>query len=801
MDTNTTKSYWNEIVLAFPILSENDEECTEQCDDEQFLEIKKIIVENKLISFVHGMVMHAIKQDLMSKINDFWLYFIPNDVIELCNHSPHDDVSEEYIGFVKFKYAIDELFNLAQSYIETINRLQMLFESNRINLLKNLNAQICALLHSQLPSDYNTIIYQFYTVALKVFTKDDIIGDKKNTSKEGAFHCNGCGHDLTACRCDDILESFHLTNWQLITIGILEPLAGDVIMDLIHQKIETEVQEITKENFGEHHISALETWIDTNVYNWMKYIYKPKCSMATIIEDTNLAVFMRKLKHLLYESYTRTRIDQLFNIIIEYPDSEPAVIDLSSTLQKTDFKAELCKKLQNALHNRLLHPAVNTIDIITAYTAAIKVLRKIDPCGALLQEVTQPIRAYLRSRKDTVRCVMTTLTEEGHYLTDELVRNENVLDEDDVCEEESMAEWAKWMPDPVDANPSKSSKRFRNSDTVSMLVDIYGTRELFVNEYRALLADRLLTQFMDNIGDEIRYLELLKLRFGDSLLHSCSVMLKDVYDSKRINHHLYSDPTSNLSSNNLNNKLEFPVRAIIVSNQFWPNFKDNFNVELPSVIQEHLDNYTKAFESFKGNRTLNWKPNLGIINIDLELKDKTLNFTVSPIHATIIWHFQEQEEWTINDLSIKMRVPATTLRRRIGFWQNQGLLREKSFDTFTFVEDGIPTTSISGKGNRTSFVGRNSEFVYGDDDDEMESAVASAQDQREEELQVFWSYIVGMLTNLDSLPLDRIHQMLKMFATQGTGVDCSLTQLRLFLDEKVKQHLLIFTGGRYKLSK
>jgi len=52
------------------------------------------------------------------------------------------------------------------------------------------------------------------------------------------------------------------------------------------------------------------------------------------------------------------------------------------------------------------------------------------------------------------------------------------------------------------------------------------------------------------------------------------------------------------------------------------------------------------------------------------------------------------------------------------------------------VEDGIPTASLSGKGNRTSFVARNSEFVYGDDDDEMESAVASAQDQREEELQV-----------------------------------------------------------------
>lgn len=53
----------------------------------------------------------------------------------------------------------------------------------------------------------------------------------------------------------------------MITIGILEPLAGDVIIDLIHQKIDTEVQEITKENFGESHISALEKVIFINFYN------------------------------------------------------------------------------------------------------------------------------------------------------------------------------------------------------------------------------------------------------------------------------------------------------------------------------------------------------------------------------------------------------------------------------------------------------------------------------------------------------------------------------------------------------
>lgn len=66
-------------------------------------------------------------------------------------------------------------------------------------------------------------------------------------------------------------------------------------------------------------------------------------------------------------------------------------------------------------------------------------------------------RAYLRSRKDTVRCVMTTLTEEGHCLTDlsdELNLRRRDIDDDDVYEEEAvMLNWNKWVPDPVDANP------------------------------------------------------------------------------------------------------------------------------------------------------------------------------------------------------------------------------------------------------------------------------------------------------------------------------------------------------------
>lgn len=39
---------------------------------------------------------------------------------------------------------------------------------------------------------------------------------------------------------------------------------------------------------------------------------------------------------------------------------------------------------------------------------------------------------------------------------------------------------------------------------------------------------------------QVRNLELLKLRFGESNLYYCEVMIKDIADSKRINAHIVS---------------------------------------------------------------------------------------------------------------------------------------------------------------------------------------------------------------------------------------------------------------------
>ncbi|GFR52613.1 hypothetical protein Agub_g15129, partial [Astrephomene gubernaculifera] len=77
-------------------------------------------------------------------------------------------------------------------------------------------------------------------------------------------------------------------------------------------------------------------------------------------------------------------------------------------------------------------------------------------------------------------------------------------------------------------------------DVVSMLTGVFGSPELFLAEYRRLLAGQLLYRCDYDTAREVRTLELLKMRFGEGAMHACEVMLKDVADSKRINHRVHS---------------------------------------------------------------------------------------------------------------------------------------------------------------------------------------------------------------------------------------------------------------------
>ena len=93
------------------------------------------------------------------------------------------------------------------------------------------------------------------------------------------------------------------------------------------------------------------------------------------------------------------------------------------------------------------------------------------------------------------------------------------------------------------------------------------------------------------------------------------------------------------------------------------------------------------------------------------------------------------ERWTVEELSTALQVPATALRRKIAYWQSQGLLKEELPDTFLLVEE---------------HKGRAHDIVIGEDE-EAESAMASAHAQKEEELQVCRQSLVKTVGKLCTL--------------------------------------------------
>ncbi|XP_053380784.1 anaphase-promoting complex subunit 2-like isoform X2 [Mercenaria mercenaria] len=738
-----------------------------------------ILGHNGLINLLEDWFFEEVQRDLRQRVAPvFWNFF---------ENASEDGTENEKLeqNIACLLQAADYLHKISQEYQPCLQALESLpREINRnysmlafcgvAKVTDVVRILFKAVVFNRASREFRQCVGQFYSQAFRVFHYLNHELEQEEDEEEST-ECLGCKHEKDSCECQQITLRFHATNAKLDEVGVLEQVSATSVTALIHEQIQQHVENTCKGNFETAYLDSLENWLEHKVLGWLKLVY---AGNRTNIGSDCIEGFKGRLLHFLWETYANVQIGQLFKIIIDFPESEPAILDLKTCLEKTDMRAHLVSTLKTSLETRLLHPGVNTADILTAYISAIRALRALDPAGVILELVCDPVRKYLRSREDTVRCIVSNLTDDGsNELLEELVKGQPLLDESAHNDEEDV-DWEKWMPDPVDADPATASKSRRASDIISMLVNIYGSKELFVNEYRTLLADRILTNFNYEIEKEIRYLELLKLRFGESQLHFCEVMLKDVADSKRINSRITEERKQKGEIEDVE------VNAMILSAQFWPAFREE-KVTLPEHMQKLLEEYTRKFETQKGNRTLNWKSHLGLVNIDVELKDRTLNFSVSPVHAAIIMQFQEQERWTVEDLSSALQVPATALRRKIAYWQSQGLLKEEQTDTFLLVEE---------------HKGRSHDIMIGEDE-EAESAMASAHAQKEEELQVFWTYIVGMLSNLESLPLERIHSMLRMFAMQGTSGEITIHELKHFLDKKVKDQCLAYSGGVYRLPK
>ncbi|RKP08253.1 hypothetical protein THASP1DRAFT_15889 [Thamnocephalis sphaerospora] len=566
-----------------------------------------------------------------------------------------------------------------------------------------------------------------------------------------------------------------------------------VAAEVAAQAIEVRVRSSCSGVFEQPKLSLCRAWLDNVVLPWAQIMHldhgewwatQSASVHALTCNPLGTQETLPRVTVAVCHSTCLRSISELFNIIVEYPHCMGALVDLKTCLKLPGMRSQLVESLTAATQERLLQPSADTADILTQYVSMIRCLRFLDPPGVLLEHVAAPVRDYLRGREDTTRCIAEDLMNESRSdLIEELTAGE-VMEEGASDSEDEDRDPDNWEPDPIDAGPKLNTWKRRNADAISMLISIYRTRDVFIKAFQTMFADRLLAITDYDTDKEVRNLEMLKLRFGEASLQTCEVMIKDLANSKRFDSLL----AEKLSETNI------PIHPVVLSRLYWPEFQPE-SFQLPDDVARAHEDADAVFQTQKGgNQRLNWLPQLGSVQIELELGDRTLDVNVSPAHATVIMKFQEQDTWEIGELARALEMKPEMLRRRLTYWTGLGVLKETKPGCFV-TQETLEEDAAHGKSNK-----RQGYAMLVDDMDDHDNAdEGSAADQRAEQLRLYWNFIKNMLTSLGSMPLDRIHSMLSMFMQGPVRFERSPAELREFLDLMVREDKLELVGGMYRL--
>ncbi|GAA5882042.1 hypothetical protein JCM16303_005574 [Sporobolomyces ruberrimus] len=549
-----------------------------------------------------------------------------------------------------------------------------------------------------------------------------------------------------------------------------------LLFSLIYDQIESRTLSTCRGQFREKRLEGLIKWLNggggEGVMGWVTGIYEGNLEGGNEEAKKFLKPTFSRFEYHVHKVLCQLRTTELFDIILDYPNSKPALEDLKLCLIKTDQRSLLVSRLRSQLDLRLLHPGTETKEIITLYISTIRCLRIVDPPGVLLSRVADPIRRYLRDRKDTIRCIVSSLIEEGNPLFEELTTNDAKLVSDSKDEAENYTD-QKWLPDPADA--PLDFRKSKGADVIQLLVSIYDTKEVFVKELQVLLAQRLLVIRDYSFEKEIKNVATLKGRFGEQSLQGCDVMLKDLEDSRRIDQGVHQTAPT------------LPLHATVVSRLFWPSFQ-SAPLKLPGQLGRVQSAYDRSFSQLKADKKLRWLPHLGNVNMTIELKDRSITTDASPVQAAVIELFDKQDSWTPEALQTELKLSdLATVRNALFFWNNLGVVMSLPEDQWKLVEE-------QGKegGNEAEQVAHVVE--------EEKEAVQSIEEQGVAQMRVFWQYIQGMLTNLGTLPIARIHSTLNMLAPGYKGK--TTDELKALLETVEAEGLVRKTpSGSWKIVK
>jgi anaphase-promoting complex subunit 2 len=542
------------------------------------------------------------------------------------------------------------------------------------------------------------------------------------------------------------------------------------------------------------------TWMDVDWKNrktmvgdltdWMQRVFTPFVRRAAEClsgdEDARMEEETKQWLDMAIAWLGKRRVERLFTYICAWPASEGAILDLKAFAKTPEARRYLTVRFQQDVERNLLHAGTTTRQILDVYMLVIQVFAHIDSRGVLLDNVSRPIRRYLKTRGDSAKIIISSMLADPHdpaidaspdiskAIANEMLRpiGTDAQRQDRELDYDNM----EYMPQPNDA--SADFKRNESNDAVSHLLSLYD-KEQFLSVLKNIFGEHLLKTVDDmDLEKETHLLELFKSRFGYDKLQACDVMLQDIANSRRLNKAIVKLPgfkTAAASGAGLTTQ--------VLSSRFWPDLRDD-EFTMPEPVQRLQAEFAKGFEAQHNAMRLSWLPALGRATVELQLEDRTVTENVPPWVASVIYAFDGATvSKTAEELEEQLEMEDTLVKNALTFWVGKRVLMEK--DGLYSVLETLEDQSQYGA----------AQMVV----QEEVTAVRSQQDLFEEKSPMYANFVLAMLTNGGSMPLPMILQMLKMVFPGGFPFgEIELTSL---LQGMVDEGKLMSNGQTYGVKK
>ncbi|KAH8893766.1 hypothetical protein GQ53DRAFT_644851 [Thozetella sp. PMI_491] len=154
-------------------------------------------------------------------------------------------------------------------------------------------------------------------------------------------------------------------------------------------------------------IESLTDWVENHfarlAFEVLSQISPPSAGSPVSLSDA------KTYQTLALGRLASLRIEELFGIVLAWPNSQGALDDLRATITTPGRRLQLTDSFAQALQKRLLHPGRSTLEILRTYISIIRTFYALDHSKVLLSRVVPNLDLYLCHRDDAVRTVVTGL--------------------------------------------------------------------------------------------------------------------------------------------------------------------------------------------------------------------------------------------------------------------------------------------------------------------------------------------------------------------------------------------------------